>query len=80
MYEYIFKGYSCITTGYYSYQIIEDENGLRLFTNDFSPISHLYRLREVEFMAYEIEYTSYLEEIMSSPDPRNTYFRYLVLS
>lgn len=78
MFEYLFKGFSCISTGHFSYQIIEDETGLRLFTNDLNPLSYLYEIESIDLMTYSINPKEYAVELMSSPDPRNSYFRYLV--
>jgi hypothetical protein len=78
MYEYIFKGFTCISTGQYSYQVIEKEEGVSIFTNDYSPESYLYKIKKTGDFEYDIEGTSYLESMLSSGNSRSQYFTHLV--
>ena len=77
MYEYIFKGFQCVSTGMYSYQIIE-ENPMRIFTNDPDPISYLFKIHQSDMFEITLESTSQLDQLLSSDDPRGRYFKYLV--
>ena len=78
MYEYIFKGFTCLTSGKYSYQVLEKEEGVVVFTNDFRPDSYLYKLEPLDDFTYGVRSTPHVERLLSSNNSRSLYFNHLV--
>lgn len=78
MYEYIFKGFTCMSTGQYSYQVIEKDEGVSIFTNDYDPESYLYKIKKIDDFEYGIEGTAHLDGMLSSSNSRSQYFTHLV--
>lgn len=78
MYEYIFKGFTCLTSGKYSYQVLEKEEGVVVFTNDYRPDSYLYKLEPLDDFMYGVKSTPHVERLLSSNNSRSLYFNHLV--